>query len=276
MDVVSVEALLCLSEAQLLLRQGSFLHGGSHLCGLIRPMHQCWSFHPPYKQQRTCSPLDPHLVMKKLPSQENHSANLPWDFSFAGVITEPLPCTAGPPSGVPVTTGEVVSLFAEGLLSAEKEALESGTCVVSCCWEFAPLPLSPELVLPVSLFSLGGRPFLFSWGVSVVPSALPTAPRAAYNLVILHTGEVFFAARCRFGALSLRRSFFVGLLAGQSFGSSLRLIDGFYWTCGLIHPSCPAAAAVPGGVNTTLRITRQAGHLKSRFKKTINQGYQSK
>ena len=52
-DVVSVEALLCLPEAQLLLCQRSFLHSGPHLSALVnRLMHQCSSFHP-YKTTKT-------------------------------------------------------------------------------------------------------------------------------------------------------------------------------------------------------------------------------
>lgn len=81
---------------------------------------------------------------------------------------ELLAWSLSPLSGVPGTTGEG-SLFAEGLLSADTEGLQSGSLGVSCCCEFATLvlPLSPELVLPDSLVSLEGRPLLLSWGVSV-------------------------------------------------------------------------------------------------------------
>lgn len=93
--------------------------------------------------------------------------------------------------------------------------------------------------------------------------ALPAASLAACTMLILRTGEVLSAAGSRPGAVSRRRGLFIRLLAGQSFGSSrLRRIDGFYRTRGLVHHSGPAAV-VPGGVNATPRITRQAGHLKS-------------
>lgn len=89
-------------------------------------------------------------------------------------------------------------------------------------------------------------------------------PAASYIMVILCWSEVFLSAGCRLGTVSLGRSVFIWLLVGQSFCSSgLRLFAWFYWTSGLIHPSCPAAL-VPGGVNTTVRMTGDRGHLKSR------------
>lgn len=96
---------------------------------------------------------------------------------------ELLACSARPFSGVPGTAGDLVSLFAEGLLSTERDALESGASATSCCCEPAPLPLprSPELVLPLSLVSLEGRPLLFSWEVSV--EVLP-CPRLPWLLIL--------------------------------------------------------------------------------------------
>lgn len=91
---------------------------------------------------------------------------------------ELLACSVKPLSGVPGTAGELVSLFAEGLLSAERDALESGVCATSCCCELTtfPFPLSPELVRPVSLVSLEGRPLLLSWGISVKVLPCPRLP----------------------------------------------------------------------------------------------------
>lgn len=177
-DVVSVEALLCLSEAQLLFSQGPFLHSGPHLSALFnRLMHQCSRFHP-YKQHRHRSLAEIHLVEETQSPQQKK--NSPWDFSFAEARVELLACTEKPFSGVPGTTGEPVSLFAEGLLSVERDTLESGACANSCCCccEFAPFPfpLSPELVLPVSLVSLDGRPLLLSWGMSVKVLPCPRFP----------------------------------------------------------------------------------------------------
>lgn len=83
-----------------------------------------------------------------------------------------------PFSGVPGATGELVSLFAEEVLSAEIDTLVSGSCATGFCCELAtfPFPFSPELVLPVCLVILEGRPLLLSWGMSakVLPgSQLP-------------------------------------------------------------------------------------------------------
>lgn len=95
--------------------------------------------------------------------------NPPWDFSFARALVELLACSVSPLSGVTGTTEELLSLFAEGLLSAERDVLDSEACGTRCCCKLAPfpLPLSPEPVLPVSLLNLDGRPLLLSWGVSV-------------------------------------------------------------------------------------------------------------
>lgn len=102
-------------------------------------------------------------------NKKTYPAKSPWDFSFAGATMELLACSVKPFSCVPGTAAELGSLFAEGLLSADRDTLESGTCGTSCWCELAtfPFPLSPELVLPVSLVSLEGRPLLLSCGISV-------------------------------------------------------------------------------------------------------------
>lgn len=178
MDVVSVEALLCLSEAQLLLCQGPFLHCGPHLCALFnRLMHQCSSFQL-YKQQRQSLP-EIYLLEEREPSQKKkHLKKSPWAFSFAGATKEVLACSVRLFSRVPGTAEKLGCLFAEGLLSAERDALDSGTFATSCWCELAnfPFPLSPELVLPVSLVSLEDRPLLLSCGISVKVLPDPRLP----------------------------------------------------------------------------------------------------
>lgn len=71
-------------------------------------------------------------------------------------------------SGVPRTEAELRSLFAEGLLSADRDTLKSVGCATSCWCMLAtfPFPLSPELVRPLSLINLEDRPLLLSSGIS--------------------------------------------------------------------------------------------------------------
>lgn len=249
-DVVSVEALLCLSEAQLLLCQGPFLRSGPHLFN--RLMHQCSSFHP-YKQRQSGLP-EIHLVKKTYSSQEKKNcAHPPWDLSLAGATVELLACSARPFSGVPGTTGERVSLFAEGLLSAEIDTLESGTCATSCCCELAtfPFPLSPELVLPVSLVSLEDRPLLLSWGTSV--KVLP-GPRLPWPPILCSS---FAAVKC---SLLRVADLVASLCAGASlFDFSMdKALGPLGWDCltgftGLMDSSIPPVLLLLSLVESTPR-----------------------
>lgn len=102
-----------------------------------------------------------------------------WDFEAEAPV-ELLACWERPFAGTAATTGEQASLFCEGLLSAERDPLQSGACATCSCCELPtrPWPLSPELVLPDSLFNLEGRPLLLSWGLSeeVLPGLRLTWP----------------------------------------------------------------------------------------------------